>query len=512
MGQFFFSVLWVNVFSGLRKVAKGAKSNAQVLEEDMRSECIDNDAQIIETVCWLLRSAENESFSGSRLFQLLDPAEDGHEAVMHDFRGFLSARKRVTLLRQFDQVLGQRYKEELQSNWTPSDGGQPPRGDELQPEPSVSPTSLLSWTQGGRDAHVATQVASANRMSAFRGAGQHVRSQIRKKKDLDSFTDNLVRSRLENALDQALLDQLHNETVRTLRRTFKERVLEESEHEESADETSQLGPRLTQADKEREEKLNKLIGAGPFVTLAFDLYDGGHVRVRMKSGKLRSLKRMSAFVLFLGLLIFVGVFWLSMGTLELLQSDFDSTGLPSAARLSHAIFFPPTDCDASGPGGGVYLNQIYAVLMLLVWTPATCIGAAVLPLWVISLLLATSLVADDIDDVMQELDPAHVAKYFAKEGAGAASVANWKRKVELPGVILVSTMEQLSSWGVSMGLTIISCVCLSIGLLPTAVATRSYETMAVLAIIATVLPGTIMCEFPSSGWFLRDELTPPPKF
>ena len=463
-----------------------------MFKEDLQKECIDIDPQIMETLQWLLASDGATARERSRLFLLLDPEEDG-QAEQLELKRRLTARKQVILFRQFEQVLAQKYKEELQEVSSQREGEQSP-SPKLQSQLSPSPRIMSGFREAGEQVRQQLQMATRNPQAAF----------------TDALVEVLVRTRLNKAKERAVQDHLDNETVRTLQKTFTQRTVEEidtTEQEEGTDtgSTSELSSGRSQAETERKQKLSKLISAGPFVTLAFDVYDSGLVRVRMKNKKLQSLKRMSAFILFLGLLIFIAVFWLSLGTLELLLANFDSTGLPSAARLSHAIFFPPTECDASGPGGGVYLNQIYAVLMLAIWTPATCIGAVVLTLWVISLNLATALVADDIDDLIRELDPGCVAKYFAQEGASLENVANWKRKVELPGAMLVSTMEQLSSWGVAMGLAIISCACLSVGLLPTAVATRSHETMVVLVLIGTLLPALIVCELLSYSFLLYDE-------
>ncbi len=523
MGQFFFSVLWANVFTGLRQVVKGAKDNARLLEEDIATECLigDVDVPIRNTLQWLL--TEFEDSSRSRLFMLLQYEREEHEKVMQEIRSRLTARKRVTLLRQFEPELGQMYYEELRK-LADAKGATRQDGDALNEENYPEPLHVEETLD-------------------FRSTGTHttqrttMRTVIGKVSAINAAKSALVRAHLKRARDQAVLENLKNHTERTFRKTFKKRTLHEHEeegHEEDGSEDERESaralnrkdiPAQTETDREqqaelkqdREKKFQRLMSAGPLVTLAFDMYESGLVRVRMNSQKLNGLRHMSAFILFLGLMILIAVFWLSLGTLELLVADFDSTGLASAARLSQAIFFPPTECDASGPAGGIYLNQIYAVLMLVIWTPATCIGAIVLPLWVISLLLATALVGDDIHDLMQELDPAHVAKLFAteradvdnaaahvaklfaKERADVDNAANWMRRVDLPGALLVSTMEQLSSWGVAMGLAIISCVCLSVGLLPTAVATRSYETMGLLVAIATLFPGTIVCELLCSG-------------
>lgn len=254
---------------------------------------------------------------------------------------------------------------------------------------------------------------------------------------------------------------------------------------------------LTRAEREREEKQRDVMETGPFTKLAFDRGPLGRERVKMKANKFNRLRCMTAFLMIIGLLLFCAVLLLSYGTWELRAAGFDSEHLPGVARLSQAMFFPPAECTASGPGSSNEYNQIYAVLLLVIWTPATCIGTIVFPLWVISLLLGTELASDDVYDVMRQLQPTNIKQNFASGGHDKEAIdqnwKNWQRLVELPAAELVATMEYLSNWGVSMGFAIASCIAFSIGLLPTAVAMHSRGTMVVLIATATVLPGTIMC-------------------
>lgn len=211
--------------------------------------------------------------------------------------------------------------------------------------------------------------------------------------------------------------------------------------------------------------------------------------------------------------MFVVVFWISMGIFDLATGDFklsaggNTTSMSTPARVTHRLFFASTDCNASGPGG-IY-NQILAVLMLAVWTPATCIGTISLCAWYISLFLATALAADDVDDLMTKLDPRDIEKSFGSVDKEAGEVPDndvnryvvereitWRNNVQLPAALLVSTMEQLSLWGVSMAMAIGSCIALSIGLMPMAMAMGSTTGIVALIAVGTLLPGAMICESP----------------
>jgi len=60
---------------------------------------------------------------------------------------------------------------------------------------------------------------------------------------------------------------------------------------------------------------------------------------------------------------------------------------------------------------------------------------------------------------------------------------NWELDVALPGAMLVSTMEELSVWGPSMGFAFVGCICTALTLVPTAVAMESATMFAILVVI-----------------------------
>ena len=113
--------------------------------------------------------------------------------------------------------------------------------------------------------------------------------------------------------------------------------------------------------------------------------------------------------------------------------------------------------------------------------PACALTALVWPAWLLSLQLGTILAKDDVDDLMKELGPqAARTLYIVDEGT-------WQRNVELPGAMLVPTLDRLSEWGPAMGMATIGCWSFTLGLLPTAVAKEHTTLLVVLALIA-ILP------------------------
>ena len=60
---------------------------------------------------------------------------------------------------------------------------------------------------------------------------------------------------------------------------------------------------------------------------------------------------------------------------------------------------------------------------------------------------------------------------------------SWELDVALPGAMLVSTMEELSAWGPSMGFAFVGCICTALTLVPTAVAMESATMFAILVVI-----------------------------
>ena len=227
-------------------------------------------------------------------------------------------------------------------------------------------------------------------------------------------------------------------------------------------------------------------------------------------------------VVLLGVVIGMGV-----GVGELLASDFDmerglgnTNGTVSDVFVKGAefvFFHAPSGCVPDG------IMKAYAWLLLLVWLPAALIASLVWPLWILSLQLAVVLAADNVDDVMRMLEPDKVVRLFIasshslnehdeeKEKTGLTEVEardNWNNEVSMPGGLLVSTMGQLSAWGSAMGASILGCVCVSLGMLPTAVALGNTALIGVLIGI-TAVPLTIAyapAELSSSCDDLLDQL------
>jgi hypothetical protein len=101
-----------------------------------------------------------------------------------------------------------------------------------------------------------------------------------------------------------------------------------------------------------------------------------------------------------------------------------------------------------------------------------------------------ALANDDIEDLMKDLIPSNVRTKYSTDDLEQNQL-NWQREAELPGVMLVVTMQQLSHWGPGMGQALIFCLLFSLGLVPTAVAADSW-VVVLIASITLMLPLTIL--------------------
>ena len=295
--------------------------------------------------------------------------------------------------------------------------------------------------------------------------------------------------------------------------------------------------RLEKESKDREivgDDLRRPPRKGPFQTLAFDGLDESE-RVMITPESERWLLLYTKFATCLGCALFVLPTGLWYGMFELLDQDFEVDEVSFLGEQAESLFFPSKGCIKDS------LLVVYAWLLMIVWMPAAIIGAVVWPLWLVSLQLGVALVADDVEDLMKELDPAgpvipkplehKKAKdlmlqstdtmFQSADSPGLRTPKGkltdtqrqarqdrdfnrrqerlrdqerlrlkqerdekkWELTVALPGAMLVSTMEELSVWGPSMGFAFVGCICTALTLVPTAVAMESTTMFLILVII-----------------------------
>jgi hypothetical protein len=84
-------------------------------------------------------------------------------------------------------------------------------------------------------------------------------------------------------------------------------------------------------------------------------------------------------------------------------------------------------------------------LLIVAVFPSVFIACFVWPLWVLSLQLGTVLAADDLADLVKALDPTIVDKMFTGP-TGSSGANRWYQNVEIPGAMMVKTLEELSVW------------------------------------------------------------------
>jgi hypothetical protein len=160
---------------------------------------------------------------------------------------------------------------------------------------------------------------------------------------------------------------------------------------------------------------------GPFTTLAFDTSPSGRERVKITRQRYNSLWNLRIFCTVLGALFLVVAVLITHGTVELLMIDFDleNHNVSTVAFVSEEIFFLEKGCASD------YINRVYAILLLAVWTPSFVVASLVLPLWLMSLQLGSVLASDDVEDLIWTLDPKRIDKHFAT-GNKAKDERNWR--------------------------------------------------------------------------------------
>lgn len=185
---------------------------------------------------------------------------------------------------------------------------------------------------------------------------------------------------------------------------------------------------------------------GPFSQLAFDLEPGQLMRVKVTKNNYNSI------LMFCAVYIVIGLFMLCLscmgmlGVIELWWHDFDikhSDALANETLTAFTVdelFFPNRRCV------GAAADRVLGWLMLILWFPGCVVASVVWPLWMMSLQVSTALANDDVEDLMRKLRPKNVRQRFSTTNS-LTSERNWQREVALPGALLVSTMSELSHWG-----------------------------------------------------------------
>ena len=432
MGQIFLSVIWINIFKGLQKVVRGANTNSA--QELADGEHRNDDESIAEVLKYLGDTLRNEEpSSASAIMAAIDAEHPQHKEVLSHVSQMLTARERIALWTTLEDDLVALH--ELDESSEPSEQQQDEGGGAEVTRQRSDSSSRSVHARGqftlSPDVRLARRTTSAPAMSAMSLWQKHKSSMKRihrplsedslfvtseESEDYRTVLDFLNQTLshcdpkeiLRPLREQAEQDYAYNTNVRYLKKTFWNRTGQDGADADTATEGHA-------AREEREvQKMEHVFSTGPFTKLAFNHSEAGLQRVTIDRGTRRRLTVTAAATMFviLSTAVFV-VGYTSLGTLQLLKANFNPEGLAETAIWVDEIFFPPTECDASGPGNSVVYNQIYAVLLLVIWIPATCIGAFVLAMWMISLQLGALLAANHIHVLMERLDPAAAKQNFA---------------------------------------------------------------------------------------------------
>jgi hypothetical protein len=224
---------------------------------------------------------------------------------------------------------------------------------------------------------------------------------------------------------------------------------------------------------------NSFSHTGPLSLLSFA---GGLdlERVMLRPDEDASVHQWRNFLGLLGIGLIVAAVMMASGVVELLLSDFDRSELSVVGGVANQMFFPDDGCVSNTT------LRMYGYTLLVLWVPAAIVSAVVWPLWLLSLQLGVVLANDNVEDLMRDCGPDDVKQYL-EDGKGQKL---WKRQVELPAAMLVSSLEELSAWGPAMFASTIGCWGFTIFMLPMAAATDSLALWAMLVMTAA-MPMTI---------------------
>ena len=156
--------------------------------------------------------------------------------------------------------------------------------------------------------------------------------------------------------------------------------------------------------------------------------------------------------------------------------DFNRSTISAPAVFVDKMFFPRDGCISD------WARNAYAYALLILWVPACVLFAFVYPAWQLSLQLAVTLAADNVDDLMKDLGPLAAQDYVG--GDDSEGESRWRARVERPGAMLVTTLEELSVWGTAMGVSILGFWALALCLVPTSIASNNREMQVGLGLVA----------------------------
>jgi hypothetical protein len=203
-------------------------------------------------------------------------------------------------------------------------------------------------------------------------------------------------------------------------------------------------------------------------------------RTKLRPDVDTSIHQWRNFLGLLGIGLIVAAVMMASGVVELLVSDFNRSDLSVVGDAANQMFFPDVGCVSNTT------LRIYGYTLLVLWVPAALVSAMVWPLWLLSLQLGVVLASDDVEDLMRDCGPDDVKQYLDDDKGRTL----WKRKVELPAAMLVSSLEELSAWGPAMFASTIGCWGFTIFMLPMAAATDSLA-LWVMLVMTAAMPMTI---------------------
>ena len=241
-------------------------------------------------------------------------------------------------------------------------------------------------------------------------------------------------------------------------------------------------------------------GRGAFCSLSF-CGGLGLNRQKIRGRNLKVLKAQMWIDVALGVVLLIGATLLSAGVIEMIVADVLYDGLN--ADCENCTFAEPTHFLLHHEDGCVS-HTTYAVhitLTAVVLLPALFIAALLWPLWLLSLQLGVVFASQDVHALLRELRP-HNLRLWQEESHNArlatgpisAGEVMFQTQISLPATMLVSTMEQLSTWGRSLGVTIIGCCLFTVGLIPWAVHYGWHAAVTMVLVAVATLPVLVALE------------------
>lgn len=196
MGQFFFSTLWLNVFTGLRQVVKGAHGNNDRLKKNKDSTAVDKALQ------WLCEEPEK-----TRVLVLLDRTHPDHPEVMRHLYDRLTVQELAMLYRIKEAELHDLHSKDVSRAKVLSEkkATSSAANERLVPEPEPEQEPEMEPTNSGGE--------STDKLKA---AGRTVQMANRVVAVLSKpvYEDIGFKKAIEDLRIQAELEMISNSTIR----------------------------------------------------------------------------------------------------------------------------------------------------------------------------------------------------------------------------------------------------------------------------------------------------------